>query len=199
MSERYTELLKLIEYVGVAPGLGSAGLGWSLEQSPTELAQFLDDCIGSGVKSMLELGVGEHGGVSRLVYQYLGWSVTSIDHRAPTVEVGRFILGETGDPDVLAQVKNERFDLVLIDADHHYDSVARDHRWYAPLATKVVALHDIAWGRPGCEGTTRFWWELSRSANIPDLAATGDLEPGFEDVIDPNHPIGIGYYEVTHE
>lgn len=184
MSERYEQLLRLINAVGVAPGIGSIGQGWALEQSPVELAHFLEACEQFGVKSMLELGVGENGGISRLAYRYLGWSVTSIDHRRPTVEVGRFILGETGDPDVFAQVKNERFDLVFIDACHAYDDVKRDTDWYAPLADKIIAWHDVAEGREGTQGSVMVW------DTTPEPKVS---------IIDPNHPIGIGYCEVASQ
>lgn len=199
MSTRYQQLLNMIEACGVAPGLGSVGRGWQMEQNPRELAKFLVECEEIGVTSILELGTGEFGGMARFLTEYLLWEVTSIDHRIPLHESGRFILGETGDADVYAQVKDERFDLVLIDADHHDYSVRRDHEWYAPLATKLVALHDIAPNREGTQGVAVFWWNLSRSKDIPELAATGDLKPGYEDIIDPQHPIGIGYYEVQHE
>ena len=185
----YEEHLDLIEGCGVAPGLGAVGQNWQIEQNPRELAQFLVACEQLGVHSILEIGTGEFGGLARLLYTYLHWSVTSIDHRTPLHESGRFILGESGDADVYTQVKDQRFDLVFIDAEHTDYAVKRDYEWYAPLATKLVALHDIAEGREGTQGVVWFWNELRKRHRF---------HSGGE-IIDPNHPIGIGYYEVAYE
>lgn len=184
---RYDELLKMIEVAGVAINLGALGQGFEMEQSPSELARFLSACEACGVQSMLELGTGEFGGLARFCYTKLHWSVTSIDHRVPVYESGRFILGETSDADVYRQVKDLRFDLVFIDADHHDYSVKRDYEMYAPLATKIVALHDVAPGREGTQGVAAFWNEI--------LQTTG--AGGIDTLIDPNNPIGIGYYKLV--
>ena len=184
---RYDELLALINTCGVAPQLGDIGQGFLIEQNPVELAQFLVACEERGVKSMLEIGTGEGGGFALLCYKYLGWSVTSIDHRAPLHESGHFILGETNDDAVYAQVKDQRFDLVLIDADHHYESVVHDYDWYAPLATKMVAVHDVAPGREGTQGPAQFWRQICETTGAG----------GIGTIIDPAHPIGIGWYGIV--
>src|SRR5574342_1398100 len=90
----------------------------------------------------------------------MGWEVTSIDQNAPQTPAphARFILGTTHD--AYPQVAGQKFDLVLIDADHAYDAVTYDYSLYAPLAAKVVALHDIE-GLRDCEGVAAFWRELA--------------------------------------
>lgn len=200
---RYDELLRLINTAGVAPGIGPWGQGYHMEQMPTELALFLDACFEKNVQSMLELGTGEYGGVARFCTEVLHWDVTIIDVREPVHRSGRFLLGNTTDEQVFQQVKDQRFDLVLIDADHSYTGVANDHARYAPLASKIVALHDIAPGREDCRGVTMFWNELAYTpiaggfAEIcRDHPERRALKDGYHELIDLGHPIGIGWYSV---
>ncbi len=186
MTLRYEQLLAAIEQSGVAPGLGKSGQHFGIEQNPVELARFLDICLDVGVQSMLEIGVGASGGLARFAYKRLYWAVTGIDHRVPTHVSGRFILGDSGDEDVYRQVRNERFDLVFIDGDHSDYAVKRDYDLYAPLAKKIVALHDVAPEREGTEGVAQFWRE------ILDTTGLG----GIGTIIDPINPIGIGWYGI---
>lgn len=193
----YGELCRLIDEAGVAPGLGPAGQGYHMEQRPAELARFLCACFELGVQSMLELGTGEYGGLTRFCTGTLRWDVTVIDICAPRYRSGRLILGKTSDDQVYKQVEGRRFDLVLIDADHSYGGVAHDHRLYAPLATKIVAFHDIAPGREECRGVATFWNEIAYSSGSGrEAPARGGLKGGHHEIIDPDHPVGIGWYSV---
>ena len=74
------------------------------------------------------------------------------------------------------------FDLVLIDACHEYNDVQLDTLNFAPLATKVLAYHDIV-GLRDCRGTFHHWEEVKEINE-------GRLE--IREFIDDECSIGIG-------
>lgn len=151
-----SELETLIKQRGVHPIFGSPGEDdWCIEQNADELAQFIEYAQGVGVQSVLEIGTGWKSGLSRFMANDLGWHVTSIDvnnyhHVYPNIHY--IVLAR---PDEIATF-DRRFDLVIIDGDHAYESVKRDYAAYAPLADKLVMLHDIC-GLRECEGVAQFW------------------------------------------
>lgn len=148
----YAELKALIEKRGVHAEFGDAGEGWGIEQNPHELATFLVRMQELGVQSVLEIGTGYKGGLSRFLAADMGWQVTSVD-------VNPYHHVFTGVSYVVSDKRvqfTEPYDLVFIDGDHGYDSVKADHEHYGKRATKVIAFHDIA-GLRQCEGVQRFW------------------------------------------
>ena len=148
----HDELKALVIQRGVHPEFGDAGEGWGIEQNPHELATFLVRMTELGVVSVLEIGTGYKGGLSRFLAADMGWLVTSIDinpyHHA--FERVHYIVSQN------RALLNEPFDLVFIDGNHHYDSVKADYEHYAKYAIKVIAFHDVA-GLRECEGVQRFW------------------------------------------
>jgi len=47
--------------------------------------------------------------------------------------------------------------LLFIDGNHTYEAVKRDWELYSPLASWIVAIHDILWPQLGVK---KFWSEL---------------------------------------
>lgn len=176
-------LQQQIEEYGVHPILGPVGLGWNIEQNPHELAVFLDAL--PGVKTVLEIGTGPQAGLSRFMSEILGWQVTSIDKNGPWKVPQGVKLIKMLSVHAYPLVKDQRFDLVIIDADHHYEAVKRDYELYAPLG-HVVMLHDIA-GLRACEGARQFWEEVS-------VYKTGKKRKNCHEIIEPGERgAGIGW------
>lgn len=88
------------------------------------------------------------------------------------------LFGNSHDPRIIASVKRSApFDLILIDADHRYDSVALDWENYKAFAS-TIAFHDIAApdghlsdGRPN--GVGRFWRELKEQYRHKEFITPG--------------------------
>jgi len=70
------------------------------------------------------------------------------------------ILGDSHAPETFDRLRTmlngQTIDLLFIDGAHDYQSVKRDYEIYAPLASGIVALHDIT----GLAGPHRLWGEL---------------------------------------
>ncbi len=149
----YAELKALIEQRGVHLEFGDAGEGFGIEQNSHELATFLVRMEELGVQSVLEIGTGYKGGLSRFLAQDMGWDVTTVDIKnyGHAFEGVHYVVGKS-------PAFNRMFDLVFIDGDHSYDAVKWDFTIYANLATKATAFHDIA-GLRDCEGVKRVWNE----------------------------------------
>lgn len=183
-----SELENTIRRLGVHPVLGDEGQGFWIEQSPYELATFIEAVQPLGIQTVLEVGTGWKSGLARFMAAVLGWKVDSVDIHEPTYR----------DPLVTYHITPHRpafdhlFDLVIIDADHTYESVKADYEWYKAFAAKVILFHDIA-GLRGCEGAAQFWKHLA--APYKD----GLLEHGYHVIFDPNAPsrCGIGWVELS--
>lgn len=185
----YNELKALIERRGVHAEFGAVGEGWAIEQSPHELATFLVRMQELGVQSVLEIGTGYKGGLSRFLAQDMGWDVTTVDvqdygHRFAGVEYIVIPPGGKRYPHF-----DRSFDLVFIDGNHSYDQVKSDKTVWGFHATKAIAFHDVG-GLRNCEGVNRFWQEIA-------LIDSDTLKPGFHIIMDfPDKQSGIGWIEL---
>ena len=78
----------------------------------------------------------------------------------------QIIWGNSQDAVIVEQVRKlGPFDAILLDADHRLPGVTADWKNYGPMASSMVAFHDIAWRRaPEWEGTRidvpQFWNDL---------------------------------------
>lgn len=176
----YEELLAKIEELGVHALLGPTGRGVGIEHNPQELATFIAAL--PDIATVLEIGTGYKSGLSRFMSDYLRWQVTTIDakdyqHIWPGIQY------------IVSQERVEfdhQFDLVIIDADHHYEAVEADYIHYGPRADKVVMFHDIC-GLRDCEGAAKFWRELAYTKK-------GALKKGYyEAIAEGDSRSGIGW------
>lgn len=176
-------LVNLIKECGVHAALGVEAAGYGIEQNPEELALFLDEMDALNVKSILEIGTGPNSGLARFLAENLNWDVTSVDihtpyYRSPFVDL---IIS----PDRV--MFDRMFDVVLIDADHRYESVKADHLHYGEYAIKVVAFHDIV-GLRDCEGAARYWQDIAYAKNKKRRKGY------FEAIAEGDNRVGIGWY-----
>jgi hypothetical protein len=176
----YGELKALIEQRGVHAEFGDPGEGWGIEQNSHELATFLVRMQELNVQSVLEIGTGYKGGLSRFLAHDMGWDVTTYDIQSygHVFEGVHYITG--GQPTF-----NRQFDLVFIDGSHSYDAVKWDYAKYTNLMLKATAFHDIA-GLRGCEGVSQLWTEIKQS---PLSLKSGEI-------IAPAKQSGIGWIEL---
>ena len=180
----YDELKALIERRGVHAEFGDAGEGWGIEQNPHELATFLVRMQELGVQSVLEIGTGYKGGLSRFLAHDMGWDVTTVDiqNYGHVFEGVHYVVGHTNGQ--LAGVPSP--DLVFIDGDHSFDGVSYDYAYYGKtFARKVIAFHDIA-GLRNCEGV-RTLWETLPQFHHPET---------MQQIIAPAKQSGIGWIEL---
>ncbi len=186
----YDELKALIEKRGVHAEFGDAGEGWGIEQNSHELATFLVRMQELGVQSVLEIGTGYKGGLSRFLAHDMGWDVWSVDinayhHVFPGVHY--ILLGSEQNPNpIRAYCREEGYDLIFIDGDHGYRSLINDYAHYHESGKKVVAFHDTA-GLRGCEGVRQFLDERP-SYSLKDAI--------LHEVVADNNPAGIGWIEL---
>jgi hypothetical protein len=136
-------------------------------QYDAELAAFIALLIQNGVTSYLEVG-SKFGNTVRAVANSLpmGSRVVSLDlpwgdkSSEPILckaicdlstrgYDAHLILGDSTQPHVLEKAAAlGPYDAILIDANHTAPYVWKDFLNYLPLATKLIAFHDIAYDKP---------------------------------------------------
>lgn len=142
--------------------------GWHIQQVPEELADALHYLSDRNYTNYLEVGAAA-GGTARLFKEALGIeNVYVIDNNShPRTALRKQILpdavewiGNARSSQAILQLMqwNVKFDLVLLDAEHHYDGVFQYLWIIAPFLAKdaVVCVHDI-FSDPG---TLHFWREI---------------------------------------
>lgn len=125
-------------------------------QRVPEYHSWVSLCVGMGIRSYVELGVGsswEHSqvGINVITVDILPNGFPSIPH----------VQGDSHDLGTLHQVLTILGgppDCVFIDADHSYDACRQDFDMWYPAATKLIGFHDITLQ----EGSDRFWNEVKR-------------------------------------
>lgn len=171
----YDELHSLIIQRGVHAEFGDAGEGFAIEQNSHELATFLVRMQELNVTSVLEIGTGYKGGLSRFLAADMGWAVTTYDTQnyGHVFEGVHYVVGDGRwwlDRDAW-------FDLVFIDGDHSYQSVRDDYYDYAFHARLVQGFHDIC-GLRDCLGVKEFW-DKSFKPEVKHEAIADTLQSGI--------------------
>lgn len=192
----YNELKALIDQRGTHAVFGELGDGWAIEQNSAELAEFLVQMQELGVESVLEIGTGWKGGLSRFLAadDGMAWQTWSMDieQHSFIYEHVTYMRGADNVRDYAANTQRT-WDLVFIDADHSYEGVKNDHQLWGKYATKVIAFHDIA-GLRDCEGVKQYWDEI---AHQREATPHGDIivwKSGYHEIIaDGDQRGGIGY------
>jgi cephalosporin hydroxylase len=159
-------------------------------QNEWEITAFAEWMKNLGVTSYLEIG-SAHGGSFNAVMRALpkGSRGLSIDlpsstwgEKGSVDSLGKVIeglnadgydcgyrLGSSRDPDMFKPIQTgPKFDCVMIDGDHSWEGVMSDLENYGPLATKVIALHDIAWQPDGNKhiAVPEVWRALKAMQNV---------------------------------
>lgn len=182
----------------VAHGRTLSGRGWA--QRPEELLAFLTLLQSRNVRRYLEIGCRD-GDTLYAVASVLapGAELVGIDLPAsvwgrkgsqPNLEVaarearrlGHRVTIHYADSQQQATrdlLGGQRFDAILIDADHRYPGVLRDWQLYGPLG-RLVAFHDIVGDGEGRNGwvveVPRLWREIVASgAETVEFVAPGSV------------------------
>lgn len=90
----------------------------------------------------------------------------------------RALFGNSRHPLVINKARTlGPYDAVFIDGDHAYEGVKADWLTYMPMATKIVAFHDILGGRPGSGvEVDRLWAEIKAEGyRTHEFTAPGSL------------------------
>ncbi len=91
----------------------------------------------------LDLPHGKNGG------GFPTWKVKLYQHFASAEQSIHFIRGNSHELSTKEKAENlinkEKYDLIMIDADHSYEGVKRDFLLYSPLVKKggIIVLHDV--------------------------------------------------------
>lgn len=151
-------------------------------QRPSELVWIYTKLKSLKPKTLLEIGTG--CGATAFAWASLGCEVVTVDRVGNPIQWWEFrperekskrisfILGDSNSSDIANQVKSlhESYDVVLIDGGHDWKTGARDYKNYAPLATKLIGIHDIGgfenrWDRKTGWSwfPAGFWWYAKKS------------------------------------
>lgn len=154
-------------------------------QFPVELEWFIGLLQKNEVKSYLEIGSRYGGSLWKIANALPGGSkIVTVDLPADDqskdslwacaaelkrsgYEVHTFF-GNSRSTDIIESVSRlAPFDACFIDGDHTLDGVKSDYETYGPMASKMVAFHDISWRRePGWKGrrieVPEFWASVKK-------------------------------------
>lgn len=110
-----------------------------------------------GCESYLEIGTAEGNSLfvlshalkpdAKITYIDFGEKHTTPPRNEIITRLNRPITGIHGNSNseaVWAQVKDDKYDVVFIDAGHSYENVKKDAALYGPLAKKYIIFHDVA-------------------------------------------------------
>ena len=131
----------------------------TLSAAPHELATLCYWIDFMEIKTYLEVGTAG-GALMHFFMGYMGLNVYGIDQGSPLMISDDLLF--KGDSKSQAAIdwaiKRAPFDMVYIDADHHYESVVSDFNNYGSLSKKIVAFHDIS--HQHVDGVRKFWDKL---------------------------------------
>jgi len=147
----------------------------ALWQNPWEYNRLLDLLYTKHIKNILEIGVGY--GLSKEVMNRSGITWVGIDITIPTLIPPEYmILGASYEERVIKRAESRGpYDVVLIDANHSYNSVSIDFFNYNHMATRMIVLHDISTNQSPPfrtdKGVKKFWNEIKGKYNHLEIVA----------------------------
>lgn len=97
------------------------------------------------------------------------------------------LVGDSRDPDIVRQAESRGpYDLVFIDGDHSLKGVATDFLNYLPMASKLIAFHDILGNHSAGAFVDDFWRRL--------LGVSPELREASSEFCETwgKRPMGIG-------
>lgn len=136
------------------------------QQDPVEWQLFIEFIKGyfghRGIEKPLILEIGIRWGNQKPFYaDFLGFDHIGLD---VDPKYNATITGDSHDPKTLARVlkltRGREINLVFIDACHKYEDVKKDFEMYGPLATDIVALHDVMMGKRFWNTARGLWMEI---------------------------------------
>jgi len=165
------------------------GFGPGLWQIPDQLAGALIFLSQHPIQSALEIGTCDGWTVSvmaaylRRFHPSLYFTTTDLAGRFTAhADVCRLLPIEYHSSRPAEEFAGTKFDLVFIDGDHSYNSVARDYQLLGKQAA-ICMFHDIDDCNVGYENVPKFWRELKANE-------AGKSE--FQEFIGPEGVMGIG-------
>lgn len=184
------KFIKIIQKIGILPGLHHSYRVGHLEQNPWELAnfaQYLND--NGGIKSYLEVGVSNGGLLKFMSTAFKLDKIYAADIKVPgkLPNGTNFFHGNTRSNEFKQWLSQIGYvDLIFVDADHAYESVANDYERCKEVGHKYMAFHDVC-GLRECGGSKKHWKEIENQPQNGYKETRVWISP--EQKVDP---IGIG-------
>ena len=151
--------------------IADLSLKYGAVQKKEELVWLLDILSNSSPRKLaVELGVyygATFYAFSQFFDQVVWIDLKKIPFAFEQRSSDKMLLGDTCDP-ALVQSVTDPIDFLFIDANHHYEYVARDFKtWKSKIRPGgLIAFHDIH-GAPNGDGAKQLWEDLVRSAVYP--------------------------------
>ncbi|MCB9263247.1 MAG: class I SAM-dependent methyltransferase [Flavobacteriales bacterium] len=150
------------------------GIGYQIWQYPHQLAKLMEFAKLNNVQSYLELGV-YHGGTFVAMTSYLkkslGRNISAVAVDIASNKPLETYIKQNGfefkkmpsySRRFVRFLKGKQFDMVLIDANHSFESVMNDFLILKNHA-RIMAFHDIV--DANCPGVVKFWKWLKNSGD----------------------------------
>jgi len=134
------------------------------QQDPGEWMAFLEFVEGYfnnrylSIPIIWEIGV-RRGNQKRFWTDLLGYHHLGIDINP---KFGPDIVGDSASKETRTKAMaktGETPQLIFIDGNHKYESVCQDFRIWGPMATDLIAFHDVMMGKRAYENVRKMWGE----------------------------------------
>lgn len=157
--------------------LGGSATDGGLEQNREELNELCKFISAKNIKTYLEIGCAK-GYLLRFMKKEMNLIGLGITPEIQETHEGLYMLyGKSQDEKIINEIRNQKFDLIFVDGDHSYLSVAQDFSNYRANC-KYMAFHDIA-GLRDCEGVKKFWNEIKNKYDYTEFVFQGETRSGI--------------------
>lgn len=181
------------------------GQGLFIWQYPNQLAKYLKFISGYKINSYLEIGV-RHGGMFLLTKTFLETLNNAKVHcvgidlekngilKKKAKLLGyKYFVNSSSSRFFKREIKNEHFDLALIDGDHSFVACLSDFELIKDKSN-IIVFHDIV--SDVCPGVVRVWNGVKKDSNFK----TFEITDQYEEVIqrEGKKYLGIGIAVKSH-